>query len=73
MSAITDNYTNAETAVLAVKAGNDILLEPEDLEGAVTAIEHAVSEGEISEECIDEHVERILATKITAGIIEKKG
>ncbi len=70
MEAITDRYSSAEAAVLAIQAGVDIILMPENLEEAATGIIEAVESGEISEERIAESVLRILETKIEAGIIE---
>ena len=69
MQAITDAYTPAETAVLAVQAGMDLLLMPEDLEGAVEGILDAVESGQLSQARIDESVMRILSVKLEQGII----
>jgi beta-N-acetylhexosaminidase len=69
MGAITDSYTSDEAAVMAVKAGVDIVLMPEDLQLAYSGIEGAVVSGEISENEIDEHVLRILRLKQKYGII----
>jgi beta-N-acetylhexosaminidase len=65
MGAITKALGEGEAAVMAVKAGNDILLMPPDLDAAVEAIEAAVENGEIAEERIDASVEKILAKKET--------
>ncbi|MCD7822512.1 MAG: glycoside hydrolase family 3 protein [Oscillospiraceae bacterium] len=70
MEAITDRYSSAEAAVLAIKAGVDIILMPESLEEAADGIIEAVESGEISEERIAESVLKILEVKIEAGIIE---
>ncbi|MCD8106535.1 MAG: glycoside hydrolase family 3 protein [Oscillospiraceae bacterium] len=69
MEAITDRYTSAEAAVMAIKAGVDIILMPENLEEAANGIIEAVENGEISEERIAESVLKILETKIESGII----
>ena len=63
MGAIVNYYSSGEAAKLAVKAGVDIILMPEDFEAAVEALESAVQTGEISEERINESVRRILALK----------
>lgn len=63
MGAVTEGYSNAELAVAAVKAGNDILLMPQDPVEAASAIEAAVTSGEISEERINDSVRRILTLK----------
>ncbi len=70
MGAIIDNYTSAEAAVLAVKAGADIILMPEDLKAAADGIAAAVANGEICKERIDESVSKILQKKIELGILE---
>ena len=63
MGAVTKELAAGEAAVMAVKAGVDILLMPPDLDAAVGAIEAAVKKGEIAEERIDESVGKILAKK----------
>lgn len=69
MKAISDHYTNAQVAVMAVQAGVDILLCPIDLDGTINALISAVESGEISEERIDESVLRILQLKENRGIL----
>ncbi len=63
MNSITEYYTPGEAAVMAVEAGADILLMPEDFEEAYQAVLAAVQEGRISEERIDESLERIYRVK----------
>jgi beta-N-acetylhexosaminidase len=66
MGAILDNYSVAESAVEAVKAGNDILLyssTPEKQVEAYEAIIEAVNSKEISHERIDRSVLKILKLK----------
>lgn len=70
MAAISEQYPSGQAAVMAVKAGNDLLLEPENLTESVNGIMEAVTEGDISEERINESVLRILQTKYDAGILE---
>lgn len=69
MEAITDRYSSAEAAVLAIQAGVDIILMPENLEEAANGIIEAVENGEISEERIAESVLKILEVKIESGIL----
>ena len=59
MGAIEQHYSSGQAAVMAVKAGVDLILCPADLADAHTAILRAVQNGEISEERIDESVNRI--------------
>ena len=70
MKAITDQYSSGEAAVMALKAGADIILMPEDLRGAVDGVLDAIASGELSEERIDESVLRILGVKLSNGIID---
>ena len=66
MGAITQRFSAAEVAVLAVKAGNDMLLIANDLDSYVEALEKAVRSGEIGEDRINESVFRILREKLEA-------
>lgn len=70
MGAITNHYSNGEAAVLAMQAGVDMILMPNDLTDSVDGILEALENGELTQEQIDEKVLRILMTKIDAGIIQ---
>ncbi len=70
MTAITDYYTPEEAAVMAVEAGADMLLMPEDFEKAYNAVLAAVQDGTISEERINESLDRIYRVKC-AGKLEE--
>ena len=69
MGALTDAHTAGEAAVLAVAAGCDMLLMPQDLDAAVRGILDAIATGILSEERINESVVRILHTKLKIGIM----
>ena len=69
MGAVTHYYTAEAAAVQAILAGVDILLMPQDLSRAYTAVLNAVRDGIITEARIDESVRRILTAKYNAGII----
>ncbi len=69
MEAVTDRWSSAEAAVMAVQAGVDVILMPENLEEAVAGILDAAESGGISEERIARSVQKILETKIRAGIV----
>jgi beta-N-acetylhexosaminidase len=58
----------ARAAVDAVKAGNDVILWPTDLDGAFHGIVEAVKRGEISEKQIDDSVRKILEMKASVGL-----
>lgn len=63
MTAITEYYTPEEAAVMALEAGADMLLMPEDFEKAYNAVLAAVQDGTISEERINESLDRIYRVK----------
>lgn len=63
-------YTDGEKAVLALAAGNDMLLEISDVSGTVTAIEKALADGTLSRAALDESVLRILQLKLAHGIVD---
>ena len=70
MNAIVSYYNVAEAHLMALQAGNDILLCGNDLHGSVARIEEAVQTGQLAESRIDESVMRILKLKIEKGILE---
>jgi len=55
-------------AVDAVKAGNDVILLPSDLDGAFHGLVDAVKKGEIPQSRIDASVRRILELKASLGL-----
>ncbi len=64
MGAVSEHYSPAEAAVLALEAGCDMLLMPGNLEKSYSAVLDAVAAGRIPEDRIDESVRRILRVKI---------
>ena len=69
MGAVADNYTSADAAVTAVKAGVDIVLMPQNLDEAFNGVMNAVTDGEISMKRLDESVMRILKLKARYKLI----
>lgn len=63
MGAISDNYSSGEASVKAIQAGVDMLLEPANLNDAVSGVEKAVEDGTITEDRINESVLKILTLK----------
>jgi beta-N-acetylhexosaminidase len=59
-------------AVESVKAGNDMLLLPFDLDGSYNGLLRAVRSGEISEARIDQSVLKILRAKASVGLNKAK-
>ena len=64
MGAISSKYSSDEAAVMAIQAGVDIILMPEDFHKAYEGVLSAVNSGEISEERLNESVRRILEVKL---------
>lgn len=64
MGAVTEHYLPEEIGVMAIKAGNDMILMPKDMQATHKGIVDAVNTGEISEERINESVRKILQKKI---------
>lgn len=69
MNAMKNYYTTEEIAVLAVQAGNDMLLDVDDVQITIHAIMDAMAKGDITEARINESVERILKVKYQHGIL----
>lgn len=70
MESIADNYSVDDAVVMSVKAGMDMILQPNDMASAVNSIEQAVADGELSEDRIDESVRRILTLKESRGLLK---
>ncbi len=64
MGAVSEHYSSADAAVLALEAGCDMILMPGNLEKSYSAVLDAVAAGRISEDRIDESVQRILSVKM---------
>lgn len=69
MKVITKFYDADQAAVMAIEAGNDMILMPDNFEQAYEGVLEAVKDGTLSESQIDESVSRILAVKIKRGIL----
>jgi len=60
--------TSAEINLEVIKAGNDILLMPEDVPGSFEKLKQAVLDSTITETRLDESVKKILKAKYWAGL-----
>ncbi|MBQ7758147.1 glycoside hydrolase family 3 N-terminal domain-containing protein [Anaerotignum sp.] len=69
MGAIVDEFGAGQSAVMAVQAGVDIVLMPADLAEAANALTEAIKDGTISEERVNESLNRILSLKYDKGLI----
>ena len=63
MKAVSKYYKPGEVELLALQAGNDILLFPEDVPKAIELIKDAIQKGQVDKNTIDEKVRKILAIK----------
>lgn len=70
MEAITAYYTADQAAILALKAGCDMILMPEDFEVAYEGVLQAVEDGTIAEERIDDALRRIYRIKLSGALDE---
>lgn len=64
MDGITSHYSPGQAAIMAIKAGADLLLLTPDQYTAIHAVIHAVKTGVISEKRIDRSVRKLLEWKI---------
>ncbi len=68
MKAITDEYGVGQSAVLAVEAGADVLLDPKDVETVIDSVVGAVQAGHISRDRIRSSARRLLELKARVGL-----
>ncbi|WP_339923685.1 glycoside hydrolase family 3 N-terminal domain-containing protein [uncultured Cyclobacterium sp.] len=68
MKGVSSLYKPGEVELMALLAGNDVLLYAEDVPKSKTLILQAVEEGRISQEEIDQRVKKILNAKYWAGL-----
>lgn len=69
MKIITKFYDSGQAAIAAIKAGNDMILMPDDFASAYEAVYDAVKDGTLSEKRINASVRRIIKVKIHRGIL----
>ncbi|OPA72871.1 hypothetical protein BVG16_31640 [Paenibacillus selenitireducens] len=70
MQAISSNFGDKEAVLMAIQAGADIVLIPPDPEKSIAWIAQSVRNGTLSEQQINQSVERILKLKYTYGLFE---
>jgi len=68
MKSITSHYKPVEAAEMALLAGNDILLMPDDVPEIINHLTRLVKRGKIGQELIDNRCRKILAAKYWAGL-----
>lgn len=64
MSAISEYYESDHAAIMALKAGCDMILMPDDYEAAYNGVLQAVKDGVISEERVNDSLRRIYRIKL---------
>ncbi|HEU5229842.1 MAG TPA: glycoside hydrolase family 3 N-terminal domain-containing protein, partial [Ktedonobacteraceae bacterium] len=72
MEGVTDYYTPAQAAALAIEAGSDLLMgarSPSEVAAMIEGIKQAISSGAISQQHIDDSVRRILLMKYAMGLL----
>lgn len=69
MNTISNLYYSRTAAIMAVNAGIDMVLSPEDFDDAVDGVYNAVLSGAVSEERLNESVTRILTVKQKMGLL----
>jgi beta-glucosidase-like glycosyl hydrolase len=69
MGALASGYPPDEIAIRSVEAGIDVLLHPVDARRTIDAVVGAVEQGRLTEEHIQESVDRILAAKRRLGLL----
>ena len=72
MKALQNGISAGDIAIQAVRAGNDVLLYPDDPEVVYDAVCAAVESGQISESRLDQSVLRILQLKHWLGLDRQK-
>ncbi len=70
MGAIAERYGNAEAAIRAIEAGNDVVMMPLEAEGAMDAIVAAVASGRLSRERLEQSVARLWQAKAKIAMQE---
>lgn len=73
MKGLTNLYTDGEAEVLAILAGVDILLMPENTDKAIAAIITAVEDGRIPKTLVEQKCKKILSWKYDMGLVNNRG
>ncbi|MEH7502707.1 beta-N-acetylhexosaminidase [Neobacillus drentensis] len=70
MGAIADHFGSVDAAIRAVKAGADVLLMPVGIQAVAKGLYDSVNTGDISEDRLEQSVERILTLKLNRSIVK---
>nr|WP_235875225.1 glycoside hydrolase family 3 protein [Saccharopolyspora aridisoli] len=69
MEGVRQQHPDSEIPVLALQAGADVMLMPQDLQVAIDGVIAAVRDGRLTEQRIDESVSRVLKLKEGRGVL----
>ncbi|WP_406693033.1 glycoside hydrolase family 3 protein [Saccharopolyspora sp. ID03-671] len=69
MEGVREQHPDAEIPVLALQAGADVMLMPQNLQVAIDGVIAAVRDGRLTEQRIDESVSRVLKLKEQRGVL----
>lgn len=72
MKGVANYYKPGEVDLMALLAGNDILVYSQDVPRAKAMIIQAIEDGRISREEVDERIRKVLKAKYWAGLHERK-
>ncbi len=68
MKGVSDYYKPGELELAALKAGNDILLLPQDVDASIKVIADALKKGDLSEKYLEQKVKKVLYYKLAVGL-----
>ena len=68
MKGVTKHFKSDEVAIMAIQAGNHMLLLPEDIALAFSGLKTAFTKGKLDIHILNENVKRILAAKYKLGL-----
>lgn len=68
MGGIVNNFKGNEADVMALLAGNDMIMFPTDVKNVIDKIKEAIDEGKITEKDINDACYRVLITKLRLGL-----
>ncbi len=71
MKGVSDHYAHGRLEIESLKAGNDVLLLPEDMKAVIDSVSWAVASGELSMDRIDESCYKVLRIKEWLGLNKK--
>ncbi len=72
MKGISSHYKPVDAARLALLAGNDVLLMPEDIPGVIRELSNLIRQGILPSELVDIKCRKVLAAKYWAGLNDYK-